>query len=255
MITTTQLNFSYHDTPILRDISLSIAGQQLAGLIGPNGAGKSTFLKIIAGLLPPHSGSISLAGKHLPDYSRKSLARLTGLVPQHFQAAFDFTVYEIVAMGRYPYQSSFRSERGEDRQVIRRAMEETEVWQFRDRPFSELSGGEQQRVVLASALAQEPRILLLDEPTSALDIKHQLRFYEILKRLPQERSMTILTVTHDINLAARFCERILVMKEGRIVADGPPETVIEKSLLEQVYEVPVEVLIHPRSQTPLIVLG
>lgn len=255
MIAADRLNFAYHDTPILRDISLSIAGPQLTGLIGPNGAGKSTFLKIIAGLLTPGSGGVSLAGKSLPDYSRKALARLTGLVPQRFEAAFDFTVYEIVAMGRYPYQAPFRSESGADRQIIRRAMEETEVWQFRARPFSELSGGEQQRVVLASALAQEPQILLLDEPTSALDIKHQLRFYEILQHLPRERAMTILTVTHDINLAARFCERIVVMKQGRIVADGPPETVIEKSLLEQVYEVPVEVLTHPRDRTPLIVLG
>ena len=191
----------------------------------------------------------------LTEFNRKSLARIIGFVAQEFKAAFNFTVYEIVLMGRYPYLSPFSNESESDRKIIKTVMEETDVWQFRERSFSDLSGGERQRVVLASALAQEPQILLLDEPTTALDIKHQVRFYEILKRLQAEKGITIVTVTHDINLAARFCSRLIAMKDGKIAADNTPQNILEKPLIESIYEVDVEIMPHPVDGKPMLVLA
>lgn len=255
MIEISKLNFAYQLSPVLIDISLVFKPKEFVGIIGPNGAGKSTLLKLISGILSPQSGEIVLQNKSLAAYRRKELAKLLGFVAQDFKSAFDFSAHEIVLMGRYPYLSPFSNESETDRNMIQTAMEETKVWDFRERPFFELSGGERQRVVLASALAQEPQILLLDEPTTALDIKHQMRFYEILQTLQQEKGLTVITATHDINLAARFCHRLVVMKEGKIFADAPPEEIIDKALMESVYEVAVEVIPHPHSGKPLLLLG
>lgn len=262
MIEISNLNFAYHSTPVLQNVSLSIGAGEFTGIIGPNGAGKSTLLKLIAGIFPPRSGQITLHQKPLAAYQRKELARLIGYIPQEFKTAFNFSAYEIVLMGRYPYLSPFSNETEYDKQVIRTAMEETEVWALRERPFSELSGGERQRVVLASALAQQPQILLLDEPTAALDLKHQVRFYEILSRrdefsqtLQRQKGLTVVIVTHDINLAARFCRRLLVMKEGKIVADGHPGEILSRPLMEAVYETSLEIISHPRDGKPLLLVG
>ncbi len=252
MIDIKQLNFAYQTTAILEDISLSIAEADFLGMIGPNGAGKSTLLKLVNGLLSPQSGDVLIHGIPVTNYPRKELAKSVGFVAQEFTTAFSFTAYEIVLMGRYPYLPPFRQERETDRSMIRKAMEETDVWHLGERQFGELSGGERQLVVLASALAQEPQILLLDEPTTALDLKHQIQFYRILQTLRQEKGITIVTVTHDINLAARFCERIVVMKEGRIVADGTPKKILQKSLMESVYEVEIEIIAHPHDGKPLL---
>ncbi|RMI13712.1 MAG: ABC transporter ATP-binding protein [Calditrichaeota bacterium] len=242
-------------TPAVREIHLEIAEREFAAVIGPNGAGKSTLLKLMDGLIFPTKGTITLQKRALSAYPRRELARLIGYVGQSFRTTFDFTAEEIVQMGRYPFLSPLEREKPEDRQRIRQAMEATEVWQFRYRRMSELSGGEQQRVVLASALAQEASLLLLDEPTAALDLKHQVQFYEILHQLRQERNLTILIATHDVNLAVRYCRRLVVLKGGQIVADGPPEAILRRPLMESVYEVPVEIIPHPRDGKPLILLA
>ncbi len=252
MIRFDKVNFSYNNHFSLKNLDFSVRDGEFLGIIGPNGAGKSTLLKLIDRLLHPLSGQISINGKVLQHYTRKELARIIGFVPQEFTSLFQFTALDIVMMGRFPHQRALAFDSLEDRRISLDAMESTDCLDVKERDFKTLSGGERQRVVLASALAQEPLILLLDEPTSALDIRHQIHFYKILRKLRQERGMTILTVTHDINLAAQFCERILVIKRGQIVADGPVPLVMKKEILETVYDIPVEIIQHPATGLPVI---
>ncbi len=254
MIASKQLDYAYHGSPVLRDVSLTLEAGTFTAIIGPNGAGKSTLLKLITGSLAIQAGEVQIDGRSLSDYDFKTLAKTMAYVAQSFESAFDFTAYEIVAMGRFPYQTAFRSESQRDRDIIRQMMEATGVWSFRERRLTELSGGERQRLILSSALAQEPRILLLDEPTTALDIKHQMQFYRILERLCREEQMTILTVTHDLNLASRFVERLVVMKDGEIAADGKPEGVLTSETLARVYEVEAQIIPHPQDGKPYVMI-
>jgi len=254
MITIKNLSFAYSDEPVVDKVTFSIEESEFVGIIGPNGAGKSTLLKLMDGILPLQAGEIQLQNKPLQEYARKQLAKLIGFVPQNFTTAFSYSVNDIVLMGRYPHLSSFSSENIKDHQIVERSMKSTDVWHFRQRQFEELSGGEKQRVVLASALAQEPQILLLDEPTSSLDIKYQQQFYSILQELQQSRGLTIVVVTHNINLAAHYCRRLILLKSGKIIADGTAEKVITKKMMESVYEVGVEILSHPKDGKPLLTL-
>lgn len=254
MIEARNITFSYQQTQVLQNVSLTILPGEFVGIIGPNGAGKSTFLKLLINILRPDRGDIFLKDRQIGQYSRKASAKILGYVSQSFQTAFNFTAYEVVSMGRHPYLAPFAGETAADQEVIRKTMTETDVWELRDRCFSELSGGERQRVVLASALSQEPEALLLDEPTTALDIKHQTRFYNILQHLQQEKGLTLVTVTHDINLAARYSQRLVVMKAGKIIANDAPEKIVTPGLIEAVYETPVEVIPHPVDSRPVLML-
>lgn len=252
MIQINQISFSYADSPVIRELSFSIEAGEFVGIIGPNGAGKSTLLKLLDRILRPQHGSIELNNKRLSQYNRKELARLIGFVQQDFSSAFNFSALDIVLMGRFPHQKSFSFDSAQDLEIARRVMILTDCDYLRQREFNTLSGGERQRIVLSSALAQEPKILLLDEPTNALDLKHQLHFYEILSKLNHERGMTILTVTHDVNLAAQFCQRIIIMKNGEILADGKTSDVLNKETLQGVYDTPLEIVRHPNSRLPVI---
>jgi len=252
MIKVNQLSFAYDNSPVIRELSFSIEAGEFVGIIGPNGAGKSTLLKLLDRILQPQHGSIELNKKRLNKYNRKELARLIGFVQQDFTSAFNFSALDIVLMGRFPYQKSFSFDSVEDLEIARQVMRLTDCDYLKHRKFNTLSGGERQRIVLSSALAQEPEILLLDEPTTALDLKHQLHFYEILSKLNQEQGMTILTVTHDVNLAAQFCKRIIVMKGGEILADGDTKDVLNKMTLQNVYDTPLEIVQHPNSHLPVI---
>lgn len=252
MISVRDLSFSYAEQPVLQDISLEITAGEFTGIIGPNGAGKSTLLKLLDRLLKPAAGEIRLEGKSLAEYSRRALARVVGFVPQRFSTGFNFSAGDIVMMGRYPHQGTLALESEQDLRVAEEAMRRTDCLKFRHRPFLSLSGGERQRVVLASALCQEPRVLLLDEPTNALDLKHQVHFYDILTTLQHEQQLTILTVTHDVNLAARYCRRLLVLKNGRLLADGLLREVLSPAILQELYEIPVEQVFHPVSGAPVI---
>jgi iron complex transport system ATP-binding protein len=254
MIGIQNLSFAYLEELVVNEVSLSIAEGEFVGIIGPNGAGKSTLLKLMDGILQPKIGEIKLQNKPLHEYTRRQMAKMIGSVPQNFSTAFSYSVNDIVLMGRYPHLSAFYSESTNDYHVVERSMQSTDVWHLRQRQFGELSGGEKQRVVLASALAQEPQILLLDEPTSSLDIKYQYQFYSILQDLRQRRGLTIVVVTHDINLAARYCGRLILLKNGKVVGDGAPEKVITKRIMESVYEVEVEILLHPQDGKPLLTL-
>mgnify|MGYP005633119513 len=241
------ISFAYETLPVLKDISLSTREQDFIGLIGPNGSGKSTLLKIMGAILKPDSGSIQFKESSLPKINKKLFAQSVSWIPQDHPMVFPFKVSEIVLMGRHPYLSPLSFESEEDFEISRRAMETTMTSQFADRYFNEISGGEKQRVMIASALAQDPEMMLLDEPTAALDLKYQIQILSILKNLNARHKMTLVMAMHDLNLASSFCNRLILLDEGQIVRDGTPEQVLKKDILEQVYGIEVDLGSHDGS--------
>ena len=246
------ISFTYETSLVLKDLSISIQKQDFIGLIGPNGSGKSTLLKIMGGVLKTDSGSIQFKKTSVSKINKKLFAQSVSWIPQDHPMVFPFKVSEIVMMGRHPYLSALAFESEEDFDIARRAMETTMTSQFSDRYFNEISGGEKQRVMIASALAQNPKMMLLDEPTSALDLKYQIQILNILKNLNVNHDMTLVIAMHDLNLASRFCNRLVLLSEGEIVRDGTPEQVLEKDILEQVYGIDIElstrdgyIMVHP----------
>jgi iron complex transport system ATP-binding protein len=252
MIKLESVSFAYQHENVLHNIQLSVTDGEFVGLIGPNGAGKSTLLKLVDRIIHPGSGRLFVKNKPLESYTRRELARIMGYVQQNFTTVFNYSVLDIVLMGRFPYQRAWEFESKLDRDIALEAMETTDCIHLREREFATLSGGEKQLIILASALAQEPEILLLDEPTAALDLKHQFHFYQILKKLQLEQKKTIITVTHDVNLASQFCDRIIILKNGKIKADGPAQKVIQASLIQDIYGLAVQVIPHPESNLPVI---
>jgi len=224
------LGFAYG----LDSVSFDLPHSGLVAIAGPNGAGKSTMLGAMAGLRAPYRGSCSYRGVEVSAWKRREFAKLVAFLPQSVRIEFPFTVEEVVMMGRTPYARRW-GETAQDHEAATRAMEETDTSQFRDRDFRTLSGGERQRVILASALAQEPETLLLDEPTTFLDLKHQLSMYRLLAKLAQR--MLIVSVTHDLNLALRFSDRILILENGRLAADGATAQVLTAECVERVFGV------------------
>lgn len=240
--------------PVLRDITLSIKPGERIALIGPNAAGKSTLLKAMAGEELPIVGRISLNGKALGTYPIKERARILTRVPQRVKIQAAFTVREYVAMGRYPHQKWGQSERGTDQAVIEKAMKQTGLIDLADRRVPELSGGEQQRVLLAQALAQETSVLLLDEPNTFLDIRHQFSLLDTLRHLNREQNLAIVLVLHDINLAAAFAERIILIRDGRAICDGDPEQVLTADNIESTYGVKATRIDAAGSRKPHFIL-
>ena len=216
--------FGYSSTPVIRDVSFQVDKGEFISILGPNGSGKSTLLKTINGLYIPTSGRIELMGENIERFKRRDIARKISLVPQ--DTSFQFTVEEVVTMGRHPFKGRFEKEDERDRKLIYEAMEMTNTFDIRDRLITEISGGERQRVFIAKALAQNTEIILLDEPTSHLDINHQIDILNLLRRMNQEKGITIILVIHDINLATRYSDRILLLKKGSIISQGTPEDVI-----------------------------
>jgi len=245
MIEIKDLNFSYGKNSVLREINFSAAAGEFISIIGPNGAGKSTLIKMMDGILNTEKSKVLLEGKSINDFSRKELAQRIAYLPQESKFAFTYTVREVVMMGRFPYLKGVFTYTAEDYHIVKEMMILMEIEQFADRSFNELSGGEKQRVLIASALAQQPNIILLDEPTSALDLHHQISIYHILKKLQKEQNLTIIVVTHDINLAAQFCERITLMGKGKIIRDGEPKNVLQFNLLQETFGVKVYIDINP----------
>ena len=246
------ISFTYETSLVLKDLSVSVQKQDFIGLIGPNGSGKSTLLKIMGGVLKADSGSIQFKNSSVSKINKKLFAQSVSWIPQDHPMVFPFKVSEIVMMGRHPYLSALSFESDEDFDITQRAMETTMTSQFSDRYFNEISGGEKQRVMIASALAQNPEMMLLDEPTSALDLKYQIQILNILKNLNANHDMTLVIAMHDLNLASRFCNRLVLLSEGEIVRDGTPEQVLEKDILEQVYGIDIDlstrdghIMVHP----------
>ena len=242
----------YNGREVLRLPSAEFESGRLVSVVGPNGAGKSTLLSILAGLRPGYSGECLLEDLELRRWPRRRLAGVVSFVPQSLALQFPFTAEQVVLMGRTPHCDGL-FESPEDWAAVRRAMESTDTVAFAARDFRSLSGGERQRVVLASALAQSPRVLLLDEPTTFLDLRHQLAIYRLLRELAQQ-GMLVIAATHDLNLASAHSDRVLVLKDGRLMADAPPQDALHPATIEHVFEVKAETRISEAGR-PWIVYG
>jgi iron complex transport system ATP-binding protein len=235
------------DRRVLHDVSLSVTAGDLVGILGPNGSGKSTLLNILAGGLLPQHGSVRLDDRAMTDWSRRDIARRLAIVPQDTHAPFDFTVLDIVLMGRFPHLGTFALEGPEDLAIARRALNATGTAALETRAFNTLSGGEKQRAVIASALAQSPRLLLLDEPTASLDIGHQLEVQALLERLNGGSGVTMVLSTHDLNLAAALCRRLVLLKDGGVLTSGPTADVLTPGAVRALYGVDADVERHART--------
>jgi len=267
MLTASDLRFGYDErTPVLRGVSLTVPADGLVGILGPNGSGKTTLLRMLAGTRRPQRGAVALDGAPLTGFSRAALARRMAVVPQETQLAFDYTVAEVAMMGRYPHLGAFEIEGPRDIAVIDESLAATGTLQLKDRPYATLSGGEKQRVVIAAALAQIFRLkaeatgtdsrgfrlqaeeassyLLLDEPTASLDLGYQLEIADLLKRLHAERRAAIVISTHDLTLAATLCERLVLVRDGAVLADGLTDEVLTPENLRKAYDVEAEVTRH-----------
>jgi iron complex transport system ATP-binding protein len=245
-------SFSYPGREIFRDLSLSLEEGEILALIGPNSSGKTTLMKLMDGLLEPQRGKVFLDGEELGLLSRSRVAKRVAVVPQEMEVPFSFTVAEIVLMGRAPYLGRFGWETRKDLDVAREAMALTDVAELENRPFAELSQGEKQRVSMARALAQQPGVILLDEPASHLDINHQVEIHELIRRLNLERNLTVLNISHDLNLAAEYSHRMALLHRGSIYALGTPSMVITEENIRRVYETTVMVEKNPISGAPRV---
>ncbi len=254
MIEVNSMSFRYHQDWVLQDISFRVEKGEFLGMIGPNGSGKSTLLKVLCRLLTPQRGEVFFERVPLNRMDRVEIAKKIAVVPQEAHTFFPFSVMEIVLMGRSPYLGHWMFERNKDLDISKKAMEWTEVLPFSERPIDELSGGERKRVFIARALAQEPEVILLDEPTANLDIHHQTDFLNLILTLNRERGLTIIMASHDMNIASEFCNRLILLKEGRIYKIGTSEEVITQENIERVYGCEVWVDRHPVSGLPRISL-
>jgi len=249
-----QVYFSYLDGLVLHNINLSIEAGEMVGLLGPNGSGKTTLIKLASGVLKPGQGEIKLDGSSLGRLSRKSIARSVAVVPQQFHIPFAFTTSEVVMLGRIPFLKTFGGESEADRRFVTSALELVGISELAQRRFDELSGGERQKVILAMALAQQPKLLLLDEPTVHLDITHQVEILERVKNLNVERGLTVIAAIHDLNLASLYFDRLILLKEGRVSSDGPPAQVLTEDKIKEVFSAEVRVESHPVTGVPHIIV-
>jgi ABC-type cobalamin/Fe3+-siderophores transport system ATPase subunit len=252
MLNASDISFAYprrraESHRVLEDVSLEVTRGAIVGLLGPNGSGKTTLLRILAGVLPPQSGTVAIDGRLIADMTRRELARRVAVVPQETYSTFDFSVIDMVLMGRYPHLGAFELEGADDQAIARDALAATGTSALEARPFATLSGGEKQRVVIASALAQASDMLLLDEPTAALDLGYQFEIAALLRRLNSDRGTTMIVSTHDLNLAAALCERVVLLKQGRVIAQGVTEETLTAENIRQLYEVEADVRFHPRA--------
>ena len=238
MIDTSQVRYRIHGREILRGVDFHVEPGEFVGLIGPNGSGKSTFLKNIYKVLRPQSGEITLIGKDLLSMSNREMAQRLAVLAQEQEGTFDFTVEEVVMMGRQARKRLWEADNGKDRALVAELLERTQLTAQKDQSFLSLSGGERQRTLMARALAQQTSVLILDEPTNHLDIRHQLQLMELLR----ESGCTVVAALHDLNLAAAYCHRLYALKNGALAGEGAPEELLTPSFLRELYGVEAEVL-------------
>ena len=246
VITVNDLSAGYQNKSILNNVSFSVKRGEMIGIIGPNGAGKSTLLKTIRGLLPKQKGSIVLFETDIDALSERDFARNVAYLQQHVDVSFGYTGKELVMAGRYPYLEWWQGESADDETIVRQCMEYTGVWDLADTSVEKVSGGQKQRILLAKVLAQKTPILFLDEPTTGLDIVYQEEIFRFCETLCKA-GKTVIMVAHELNLAAKFCNRLLLVANGGILADGSPEEVLDAGHLSIAYNVPVKVIKNPNS--------
>ena len=237
-ICATDIKMEIGNNEILKGVSIDSKNREFIGIIGPNGSGKSTLLKCIYRILKPNNGCIMLGRQDISKMSVKESAKKLAVVAQHNYYNFDFSVGEVVLMGRSPHKKSLEPDNSEDYDIVNESLEKVGMLGFKNRSFSTLSGGEQQRVILARALAQQTPCLILDEPTNHLDIKYQLSLLNIVKSL----NLTVISAIHDLNIAAMYCDRLFVMKNGQIVGSGIPQEVLTKEFIKEIYDIDVEIV-------------
>ncbi|MFN2583082.1 MAG: ABC transporter ATP-binding protein [Candidatus Dormibacteria bacterium] len=247
MLRAESVSFGYGGAFTLTDASVEIAPGSLTGLLGPNGCGKTTLLKLLCGVLRPHRGRVLFSDRTLDSMTRRELARHIAVVPQETHPAFDYSVMEMVLMGRHPHLGAFQLEGPADFDAAREALEATGTFHLADRRYMTLSGGEKQRVIIAGALAQATDVLLLDEPTASLDLGYQLDIATLLRRLNRDRRVTMVLATHDLNLAASICQLLVVMRGGRILAKGATGDVLTGETVRRLYDVDADVQFHQRA--------
>ena len=243
-----QISFSISDERILHEVSVQIKDRQFVGLIGPNGSGKSTLLKNMYRLVKPESGTVLLNGQDILKQSSKSIAKNLAVVSQETPVLFDFTVQDLVSMGRTPHKKLLEFDQEHDFQIVKDALKQTGIAHLEKRSYSSLSGGEKKRVMVARALAQQAQVLILDEPTNHLDIQHQLQLMDLIQTL----HLTVVAAIHDLNIAAMYCDQIYVLQQGRIVCFGTPEEVLTPALLKDVFGVYADIQTHPLTGKPYL---
>ncbi len=239
------IDYSYGSVDVLKDVGFAVESGQFLGILGPNGSGKTTLLKSISRVLKPQKGAIFIGDENVYKMKTVDVAKQMAVVPQSTPVCFDFTALEVVLMGRNPHMARFKMEGKKDLDIAKNSMQLTRTWEFADRPVNELSGGESQRVIIARALAQEPQILLLDEPTTHLDISNQLEIMDLIKHLCETKKLLIVAVFHDFNLAARYCDSIILLNDGKIVAIGKMNETLTSENVKKVFNVDTIVKKHP----------
>ncbi|MEH7073207.1 adenosylcobinamide amidohydrolase [Neobacillus drentensis] len=255
MLNVQEVSGGYSSEAVLKDISFNVEKGELFGILGPNGSGKTTLLKMISGILPIHQGEVLIDGKRLQDYKAKQLAQVIAVLSQHSTQTFSYTVKETISLGRYAHQRGlFQSWSIADEVVVQTVMKQIGVDRFQHKNIQELSGGEQQRVFLAQALAQEPEILLLDEPTNHLDLSYQKELLDFLKQWTSEKGLTVISIFHDLNLAGLYCDRLLLLENGRINIDHIPNEVLREERIRDVYQTDIQKHPHPKVAAPQMVL-
>jgi iron complex transport system ATP-binding protein len=248
-----QVSFSYPGKTVFKDFSLKLATDRFVGIIGPNGCGKTTLIDLIMRIQKPKSGHITYLEKPLLSYSKRELACQIALVPQNYSINFPFMAQEIVMMGRYPHMPRFSAPSFEDRAKVKKIMLQTGCIELAHRPVTELSGGERQRVVFARALAQDPKVLILDEATANMDIHHSLHLLQLVSKMQSKNKMGVVAVFQDINLAAMYCQDIVIIKEGKIMTAGPVSSVLNSEILFEVFQVQSKVYFEDYSQSHQVV--
>lgn len=252
LIHVSEVCFDYGGLPVLTGISLDVSAGERIAVLGPNGAGKTTMLKLLSGAKSPSKGSILLEGRVLHAIPRAEVARKIAVVPQDLAVPFAFTAREIVELGRTPHVGLLRGFRTDDRRAVERAMQLTDTLHLDGRIIYELSSGERQRVMIAMALAQEPEILLLDEPTHLLDIARQAEILDLVGDLNRSRRLTVVAAIHDLNLAGRYFDRLVILHRGKVLAEGAPEAVLRADIVEEAYGGPVEIVQTGNGRAPIV---
>ncbi len=253
MIHIKNLQAGYHDKEIFTDLNLKFSKSEFVSILGPNGAGKSTLLKLIIGFMRPNSGTICISGKEVGEWSQRELAKIVTYIPQETFIQYNFTVEEIILMGRYPFISVWQNYSSRDFEIVEKIIKDLDLTKLRKKYINQLSGGEKQRSLIARAIAQDSDYILLDETFSHLDINHQIEILNIMKDLHETKGKSIIMISHNINLSANYSQRMIAIKDGGLVADGSPQEVITSDNLERLFDIKLGVVNNPLTNKPNII--